>query len=77
MMKGFEPYAWKLVLTGEREADGVPYTAIECGPDAYENAHVREAVEEQGRTAFAHMHPGAVVASVRWYPLHNFGGDDE
>lgn len=76
-MKGFQPYAWKLVLTGERGPDGVPYDSIECGPDAYENTQVREAIEKNARFAFSHMHPGAVIESERWYPLHDFGGGDE
>lgn len=76
--EGFEPYAWRLVVTGMHGQDGIPYGSVECGPDAYQNISVRAAIEENARQTFAHQHPGVAIASVRWYPLHDFGsGDDE
>lgn len=76
-MSGFEPYAWRLIVTGTRGPDGVPYTAVDTEPAAYESPEIRAAMEDMGRTVFLHQHPGAAVESVRWYPLHGFGCDDE
>lgn len=72
-----EPYAWRFIISGERGPDGVPYTAFDTGPDAYETPEIREAMEKMTRQAFSHQHPGVGIASTRWYPLHDIGGDDE
>lgn len=76
-MEGFEPYAWRLVVTGTRGPDGVPYSASDVGTDAYQSPEIKAAMEDMGRTAFLSQHPGAAVETVRWYPLIDFGGDDE
>lgn len=74
---GFEPYAWQLAVTGERTPDGVPYSGYDVGTDAYEDETVRAAMESRAREAFANQHPGVAIKSVRWYPLIDFGGDDQ
>lgn len=77
-MEGFEPYAWQLAVTGERGPDGVPYSGYDVGYDAYETPEIREAMEKMARDAFSRMHPGTEIATVRWYPLYDFGsGDNE
>jgi hypothetical protein len=35
----------RLVVTGTKRADGVPYTEITCGPDTYTMPEVRAVVE--------------------------------
>lgn len=75
-MSGFEPYAWRLIVTGTRGPDGVPYTAVDTEPAAYESQEIRAAMEDMGRAAFLSQHPGAAVETVRWYPLIDFGGEE-
>lgn len=76
-MEGFEPYAWQLLVTGKSGPDGVLYSGTSTGVDAYEDETVRAAIEDMAKRSFLHSHPGAEIASVRWYPLYDFEGDDE